>query len=196
MQRPTRREILIATTSVGVGGALALILERRHAGLRATTGAASMQTPAPIAQATTLEALTEAEFLTLAAACERIYPQDDAPGALTLGVPIFIDRTLAAERLPAWADGLLTSAARLDVESFRRFAVPFAAASAANQDALIADWAAERDSDNARFVKHLVTATLEGVLSDPTHGGNRDRAGWRTFALGADPYAPSEVHRP
>lgn len=192
MQRLTRREIVIAVTSAGVTGAATLLFRRPHSTLRALAQA----TTAPASPVPALKALTEAEYVTLAAACERIYPQDDAPGALALDVPQFIDASLASSPLPGWSDGLLTSVARLDIESFRRYALPFAGAKVADQDALIDAWAAEPEGDNRRFVNHLVVATLEGVLADPVHGGNRGAAGWKTFGLGADPYTPSEVRRP
>lgn len=40
------------------------------------------------------------EFSTLGALCDRILPQDDEPGALALGAPVYIERLLTAFDLP------------------------------------------------------------------------------------------------
>jgi hypothetical protein len=111
-------------------------------------------------------------------------------------VPIYIDRALAARPLPRWSDGILTALARLDTESYRRFGGPFWRARPADKDALIADWAAEAQGDNSAFVHNVLLATLEGVLGDPIHGGNRDGAGWTAHGIRPDRFAPSEQRRP
>jgi gluconate 2-dehydrogenase gamma chain len=188
---PTRREVIVAVASAGLATAATLLARRPGALLRGAAAATSAPPALPSAP-TSLQSLTSAEYTTLTAIVERIYPRDDTPGAVDLGVPEFIDRALAGSSLPAWSDGLLTGLARLELESFRRFAVGFADARPVDQDALVATWAGERGADDARWIKRLTTATIEGVLTDPIHGGNRDAGGWRTFGLRADPFSPSE----
>jgi gluconate 2-dehydrogenase gamma chain len=140
-----------------------------------------------------LHALSSAEYLALRAACDRVYPRDETPGAADLGVPLFVDRALADARPPPWATGLHEGLARLDATSQRGFGVAFQCAKPAEQDALIAQWAGEDETENAKFVRNLVEATLEGVLGDPTYGGNAGGGGWHEFGFHADPFSPSAL---
>jgi hypothetical protein len=192
VQGPTRRELVIAGASAGLAGAGTLLLKRPHAALQAVAQATS----APASLGARLQVLSDTEFASLAAACDRVFPRDDTPGAVDLGVPLYIDRALAGPSVPSWGDGLLTSVARLDADALERFRVPFWQARPADQDTLIAAWSADSEGDKPLFVRHLVVATLEGVLGDPVHGGNLHGDGWRLFGIRRDPYSPSEVGRP
>jgi gluconate 2-dehydrogenase gamma chain len=191
MKSPTRREVVIAVASAGIAGATAGLLERRRS-TSAQGASAQATSPVPPTSPQGLRVLGDAEYAALAAACELVYPRDGDPGAVDLGVPLYIDRALDAAQLPPWGDGILTGLARLDSESFRRFAVPFCRARSSDQNAIFAEWAGQARGDNAEFARHLVTATLEGVLGDPTHGGNRDGKGWSALGFRPDPFAPSQ----
>jgi gluconate 2-dehydrogenase gamma chain len=195
MKGPTRRELVFATASAGMAGAAALVLKRSHPVLQSLESAAlANSAPAPFQP--NLLMLSDSEYAAVSAVCERLFPRDDTPGAHDLGVALYIDKALAGDPPPGWGDGLLTSVARLDAESYRRHAVPFWRAKPADQDALIGAWSAEAEGDRPLFVKHLVVATLEGVLGDPTHGGNRNGEGWKSMGLRPDPFSPSLVRRP
>jgi hypothetical protein len=138
--------------------------------------------------------LSGAEYATLVAACDLVYPRDDSPGASDLGAPRYIDWALSASPRPAWAEGFRTGLARLDVDSYERFAVPFYRATVANQSALVHEWIGDADDhEDAAFVRALVTATLEGVLCDPIHGGNWGRQGWSALGILPDPFSPSSA---
>src|SRR5689334_6843968 len=58
----------------------------------------------PDAAAPPLQSFTPDELRTLSAACERLLPRDQDPGALDLGVPGYIDRALAAKDLAVWRE--------------------------------------------------------------------------------------------
>jgi hypothetical protein len=95
------------------------------------------------AQATTAvpawtpQALPTDEARTLAAACERIMPATDTPGAGAVGVPQFIDRAMADWCEPAEAQRLRAGLASLDAQARAQFKTPFAALTAERQDALL-----------------------------------------------------------
>lgn len=74
----------------------------------------------------TPQALTPGEARTLSAACERIIPTTDTPGAVAAGVPQFIDRALAGWSPPADAARLKQGLAALDQQAYVKFSAPFA----------------------------------------------------------------------
>jgi hypothetical protein len=195
----SRREYLIALISSGLtSGGTWVALRARHPSreshLHAEGQAASFSDAAP----DDLQALNAVEYAVLVAASERIFPRDTTPGASDLGVASYVDAALARDIGPTWGDGFRDGLQRLDGDSLRRFSVPFVHMTSDEQDALLADWAAREEgarSDDARFVRSLIVATLEGALGDPVHGGNAKERGWRSLGLRADPFAPSEVRR-
>jgi len=126
---------------------------------------------------------------TLAAACDRIVPPDDHPGASQAGVVEFIDRQLATgqrEKLAAWQAALRA----LDATARLQSGVPFRQLRAPDQDRLLESveagqvdptlWA---EVDAAVFFRELVSFTMMGYYGDPRHGGNRNRASWRMLGL-------------
>ncbi|MFN3583828.1 gluconate 2-dehydrogenase subunit 3 family protein [Phenylobacterium sp.] len=96
----------------------------------------------------TPKALSTDEARTLAAACERIMPATDTPGAGAVGVPRFIDRAMADWCEPAEAEGLRAGLASLDAQARAQFKAPFAALTGERQDALLR--AAEAEGKAAR----------------------------------------------
>ncbi|WP_309090183.1 gluconate 2-dehydrogenase subunit 3 family protein [Phenylobacterium sp.] len=120
----------------------ALILNRREAfagalaALWAVPAVAQAQT-APAIPAWTPRALTLDEARTLTAACERIMPATDTPGATAAGVPQYVDRLLAtwceADETQRVRSGLL----HLDAQARGAFGAPFAALPAGRQDELL-----------------------------------------------------------
>lgn len=134
-------------------------------------------------------ALSDAEARTLAAACDRIVPPDDAPGAAEAGVVEFIDRQLATrerKRLETWRRGI----AGLDATALARHHRAFAALGAAEQDAVLrAVESGEVPQDAwegvepSAFFDRLVRFTMMGFYGDPRHGGNRDFASWRMLGV-------------
>jgi len=143
--------------------------------------------------------LSEAEALTLGAACDQIVPKDEDPGASEAGAVAFIDRQLAtrAKRdLARWRAGIRG----LDAASRRRHGVPFAEAAFDAQTALLrdlqqgvaeaADW---QGIAPAAFFSLLRDHTMMGFYGDPRHGGNRGRASWRMLGV-PDPPIRGRLH--
>lgn len=149
------------------------------------------------------------DFETLAAAAERIYPEDDnGPGAIDLGVPYFIDRQMAGqwgsnakeymegpfaentEELQGYqasmtrAEIIVQGVRRLNEVSVEETEIDFPDLDDIRQDELLTMFEeGEVDihglRDGSVFFDILRAATLEGVYSDPLYGGNRNMAGWR-----------------
>jgi len=147
------------------------------------------------------------DFDILSAATERIYPEDETgPGAITLGVPYFIDHQLAgaygnSEReymLGPFSEGTdyqgyQSPLKRHDVfsqgiqamerESQENYDAPFVDLEGEQQDAILQKF--EKDEvklkhvSSAYFFEQLRTATLSGVYADPLYGGNANMDGWR-----------------
>ncbi|MGA0606544.1 gluconate 2-dehydrogenase subunit 3 family protein [Phenylobacterium sp. VNQ135] len=85
----------------------------------------------------TPKALTLDEARILAAACERIVPATDTPGAGAVGVPQFVDRAMAGWAEPDEAQRLRAGLAALDAQAKAQFKSPFAALPTEAQDALL-----------------------------------------------------------
>ena len=144
-------------------------------------------------------ALTAAEAATLAAACDRIIPPDEDPGASQAGVVTFVDRQLATrekKQLGFWRAGLRG----LDGAARRKHGKPFAELAEGAQVALLqeaeqgagakADWG---DVAPREFFDRLRRFTMMGFYGDPRHGGNKDRVAWRMIGV-PDPPIRGRLH--
>ncbi|MBA2714632.1 MAG: gluconate 2-dehydrogenase subunit 3 family protein [Rubrobacteraceae bacterium] len=124
------------------------------------------------------------EGRTAAAVFERIFPADEnGPGATEIGAIAYIDLALAGAYREQAEDYHLGLRA-LDGAANGRFGALFADCEPEQQDALISDL--ERgELPNFRVPKQhaffwmLREHVREGLFSDPAHGGNRDKRGWR-----------------
>ncbi|HEX9563062.1 MAG TPA: gluconate 2-dehydrogenase subunit 3 family protein [Gemmatimonadaceae bacterium] len=114
------------------------------------------------------------------AMASRIIPSDDTPGAHEAGVVYFIDRSLstwARDQQPGFTAGLAKLAK--DVGAVVPGQTKLAALTAVQQDAVL------RSIEGTDFFGQVRFATLAGMFSLPSHGGNRDWVGWRM--LGQEP---------
>ena len=135
-----------------------------------------------------LRFFTAAEARTVEAACERIFPSDDSgPGAKEAGVVIYIDRQLAG---PYGRDQHRYTKPPF-VQSFPEHGYQgkeaprelyragigqlgdFVALSPAGRDERL------RSLETTDFFRLLRQHTIEGMFSDPMHGGNADLIGWQ-----------------
>ncbi|HEX9092393.1 MAG TPA: gluconate 2-dehydrogenase subunit 3 family protein [Coriobacteriia bacterium] len=143
--------------------------------------------------------LSAAEAATLAAACDRIVPRDEAPSASQAGVVTFVDRQLATrekKRLAFWRAGLRG----LDETAHRKHGKGFAELTEDAQVALLreteggagekADWG---DVGPAEFFQELRWHTMMGFYGDPRHGGNKDRVAWKMLGV-PDPPVRGRLH--
>ncbi len=153
-------------------------------------GACKRESSAPAkssarALTTSHKTFTDEELETLAAVCERILPADEDPGARALGVPEYIDRALADGTMSHVRDDFVRGTEALMRRSQRLHQKPFVQLAATEQDALISSFKdAGLGTGEAHYYELLVALTMEGALSDPSYGGNKDREGWALVGFG------------
>jgi gluconate 2-dehydrogenase gamma chain len=122
------------------------------------------------------------------AACERIIPSDETgPGAKEAGVVIFIDRQLAGpygkDKYRYTKDPFVDSVPEHGYQGkptpreIYREGIPklgnFAGFSPSEQDQRLGS------IENTQFFRLLRQHTIEGMFSDPMHGGNAGLIGWQ-----------------
>jgi len=132
--------------------------------------------------ATPRRAVNAEAWATLEALLDRLIPSDaNGPGALEAGVAVFLRAQLAgplAAAAPRYAHNL----AALEDCAQAGHARPFAALSADERDALVAALAEGRlpgfEPSAEAFFELVRLHAIQGMFSDPAHGGNEGEAGW------------------
>ncbi len=174
-----RREFIILPAQ-SLGGVLLYTLAGEPIRLEAQNQKGEIKVP--------LRFFTAAEARVVQAAAERIFPSDaNGPGATEAGVVIYIDRQLAG---PYGRDKYRYAKAPF-VESVPEHGYQgkdspseiyragvaglgnFTELKAAEQDQKL------RAIQTSNFFRLLRQHTLEGMFSDPMHGGNADMIGWQ-----------------
>ena len=147
---------------------------------------------------------SNAVHLCLAAACEAMLPAGEVgaagfPGAAQAGVIDYIARQVAKAPLSRLAPALIVFAAALDDFARGERAVSFAQAAPSVKQAAIGALAtgtlAIKLPQRPLFTV-LRSLTLEGLLADPSHGGNRDGVGWTAIGLPATAQVHHHEHPP
>ena len=173
-----RRREFLELPAKSMGGLLVYTLAREPFRVEAQEG--TVRVP--------LRFFTAAEGHVVAAACERIFPSDESgPGSTEAGVVIYIDRQLAGPygrdkyryTKGPWVDSVPEHGYQGKAtprEIYRegiRLLEGFPGLPAAEQDARL------RAIEKTPFFQMLRRHTLEGMFSDPLHGGNREMIGWQ-----------------
>jgi gluconate 2-dehydrogenase gamma chain len=153
--------------------------------------------PVPVAdEAAGLKTFTSPELALVAAACERILPRDEDPGARDANVPVYIDRMLQTPEMAQMRRDFVQGVAALERRSRSMFQKGFAEASPEQQDELLAIFKdSPPASGEAHFYESLLVLTLEGFLGDPSYGGNQGKVGWKLVGfdmVGTIAMAPPE----
>ncbi|MBN2359633.1 MAG: gluconate 2-dehydrogenase subunit 3 family protein [Deltaproteobacteria bacterium] len=130
----------------------------------------------------------------LDALCAHLLPSDDGPGADEAGCSDFIARELAKPEfnlLRAVAESGLQA---LDAAAQRIAAARFADLTTAQREQVLAEVRAlrRRGLDGDRFVHLMLVLVIEGFLSDPRHGGNRNGVGWQYVGFKPVRWAPGD----
>jgi gluconate 2-dehydrogenase gamma chain len=177
-----RRRQFLFLSAASIGGVLVYSLDRQASRVFAQEKSTqTLKIP--------LRFFTEQEALIVAAAASRIFPSDDSgPGAKEAGVVIFIDRQLAG---PWGRDRYRYTEGPFDENAAREFgyqgkATPrqtyreglkslqgFDLLSPAEQDKKLTE------IESTHLFALLRQNTIEGMFSDPVHGGNVDMVGWQ-----------------
>ena len=124
-----------------------MVLDRR--GLLATAGMLlGAEVAAPLSRALAADTVpgftaSQAQFTpdqraTVSAISERIIPTTDTPGAITAGVPAFIEMMLADWYAPQDRDDFLNGMGVVDGQAWVQYEKPFAALAPEQQDAILA----------------------------------------------------------
>jgi gluconate 2-dehydrogenase gamma chain len=179
-----RRREFLTLSAANVGGVLVYSLDQKVSRLSAQ-GTESLRIP--------LRFFSQSEALIIAAAASRIFPSDEAgPGAREAGVVVYIDRQLAGP----WG----RDAHRYTQEPFEENAPPeFGYQGKATpqqiyhqglKDLTGFDHLAPGEQDEklkqiekTLFFSLLRQNTIEGMFSDPIHGGNVDMVGWQLIGF-------------
>jgi gluconate 2-dehydrogenase gamma chain len=174
-EKPSRREFLTSSASIASVGWLTL-----NASALAALSACAREAAQQNAPFTTL---TADEGRTLSAFAAQILPSGDGlPGADELGCTYFIDGALGGSFAPLRD---LIAAGVKDLNTRAGSATPaaasFAELTSAQQIEIMKVIEAEPFFVNARML------TLMGAFSDPSHGGNRDGAGFRMLKIEHQP---------
>ncbi len=173
-----RRREFLTVPAAAMGGTLLYTLAGEPVRLQAQD--ATVKVP--------LRFFTAEEARVVTAACARIFPSDaSGPGATEAGVVIFVDRQLAG---PYGRDKYRYTKGPF-VDSYPEHGYQgkespreiyragiktlgdFAGLSPADQDAKL------QSIEKSRFFQLLRTHTIEGMFSDPMHGGNAGLIGWQ-----------------
>ncbi|WP_188456777.1 gluconate 2-dehydrogenase subunit 3 family protein [Virgibacillus oceani] len=150
---------------------------------------------------------SQAEFQTVQAAAERIFPEDDnGPGAKELGVGFYIDHQMAGSygfnardyMVPPFFHGekeqgyqgrlkrreiFRIGLREMQNYSHQKFKKGFTEIAEDEQDKVLSDFADDKVNlstiSASGFFDMLRSMTLEGVYSDPLYGGNKDMDAWK-----------------
>ena len=132
---------------------------------------------------------TADEMETLSAICEQIIPADEDPGAVDVGVPIFIDRQLTGP-YRRFQEMYRRGLAGVEDSSQTMFGKRFAALSWSNQTALLKALESGKPAGQAwktrsaaAFFDMVRDHSLQGFYGSPRHGGNREYASYRMLKL-------------
>lgn len=162
----SRREFVAAVGSIGAVWLLADAAQRGEAVAHAAHQVTQAQP--------TLTVLTREQAAEIEAFASRIFPTDDTPGAREAGVVYFIDHglsTWAKAQAPDFNQGL-TKLSR-DVTAKFRGQTRLSALTPAQQDEVL------KSIERTPFFGLMRFATIAGMFSLPSHGGNRDFVGWK-----------------
>jgi gluconate 2-dehydrogenase gamma chain len=174
-----RRREFLTIPAGALGGTLLYTLAREPLRLEAQDGVVKVP----------LRFFTAAEARIIAAACERIFPSDaSGPGAKEAGVVIYIDRQLAgpygADKYRYTKGPFVDSVAEHGYQGKENpretYKTGLAALGAGFTDLGVEAQIQKLQSiEQTRFFQLLRAHTIEGMFSDPMHGGNAGLIGWQ-----------------
>jgi gluconate 2-dehydrogenase gamma chain len=177
-----RRQFLTLSAST-VGGLLVFTLDRKPLRLHAQS---SPRVRVP------LRFFNESEALIVATAAARIFPSDETgPGATEAGVILYIDRQLASpygrDRFryaqPPFYEGVPEQGYQGRATPREIYRQGLALLPGFDLLAPSAQDAKLREIEGTRFFRLLRQHTIEGMFSDPIHGGNIDLIGWQIIGF-------------
>jgi gluconate 2-dehydrogenase gamma chain len=135
--------------------------------------------------------LTEERWSTLVAATQRILPSGDGPGAAEANVVGYIEWVTQQDFFRPKRQRLVNGIDLLRDLARATYGKELADCNPLEQDEVLTKLQSIPHPIVQRFLLALVKMTLAGFLSDPSHGGNHDRMGWRY--IGFEPVIPEPI---
>ena len=129
--------------------------------------------------------LTDQEWRTLEAACDRLLPTDrESPGARTVNAIGYMDAFLAEKHIrPDTPSIIRAGAAKLDERARRMGARDFASLPPVKQDEAVRVFETFQLADGThpghKWLKRMLAIILEAFFGDPVHGGNPGEVAWK-----------------
>jgi gluconate 2-dehydrogenase gamma chain len=108
---------------------------------------------------------TAAQRALVSALSERVMPTTDTPGAIAAGVPAYIEKLLADWAKPTDKEPILAGLDAIEARSLKDFKVSAAAATAAQQDALLTLAMNDQFSKGAVFFEAFRQLVLTGYYT-------------------------------
>jgi hypothetical protein len=133
-------------------------------------------------------ALTPERSSTLRAAVARILPGEAGPGAAATGAAQGFENALGHPYFRGLRPGIEKALDWLDARAAKMYGRDFAACTSVEQDEVLRTLEQEPNPWTRFLFRSLIGFSLEGMLGDPVHGGNRDFKGWEALGL-----LPAEV---
>ena len=132
---------------------------------------------------------------TLRSMGERLVPDaPDAPGAAATDAFTYVEREAARPEMQGVRRQLMRGASQLDKLALKSAGKLYSTASVEERDAVIESMiqgeGRKRKFDPPEFVRLMLALTLEGMFSDPIHGGNKDMQGWTLIGYAMHPPRP------
>lgn len=128
-------------------------------------------------------AFTDERRRTLHAVVARILPGTDGPGAARTGAAVGFERALQHPSLRGLRPAIESLLDRLQARAREVHACDFHACGEREQDALLDALAQDPNPWSRLLFRMVIAFSLEGLLGDPIHGGNRDFEGWKALGL-------------
>lgn len=124
----------------------------------------------------------EHELKTASRIAEYIYPEDDAPGALSLGINNFFSIQFKTPYYKKYVPLVKCLTNYLDSESQKVNGKNFLSSETKTQNELLDSIAMGKKDHVITNIRKdfytLVELTLEGCFSDPMYGGNKNKQAW------------------
>ena len=170
----SRRDFLAASATALASLWLTADPQEVHASLRHAAHVA--RSPQPVA----FEVFGPEEAADVEAIASQIIPTDDSPGAREAKVVYFIDHSLANWAAPTKAD-FTKGLTELNAEVEKRWPGTghFSKLTGPRQIELLTDW----EKQKKPFFEAVRSATLAGMFSNPSYGGNADKLGWKLLGF-------------
>lgn len=129
--------------------------------------------------------LDVAQWIAIEAACARILPTDQDAGATEANVVNFIDAQLQTSVAAPFVPLFQRAARFLNARARKAGVQSFAELPPETQDRLLHSLQRKQLGavSGARFMRVLISLTLEGFFGDPIYGGNRDGLGWKMIGF-------------